>query len=82
MENTETNVGTYFTGLDKYGKVEQNEKRDGKYFIKISDGFVPGAKRTMDLLKSILDQIEEKNLVVEKFITDINLYYMILKPKK
>lgn len=71
----------YFSGLDKYGKVEQNEKKDGMYFIKITDGFIPEAIEAMDLLKSILDQIEENNIVIVKFLTDKNLYELVLRPK-
>lgn len=68
-------------GLDEFGKVEQNEKKDGKYHFKITDGFKTHAENCRVLFDLILGSIPEKNLVIEKFITDDNMYYLILKPK-
>jgi len=69
------------TGLDEFGKVEQNEKKDGKYHFKITDGFKTTATNCGKLFNLILSEIPEKNLVIEKFITDNNLYHLILKVK-
>jgi len=71
----------FFSGLDKFGKVEQNEKKNGKYLIKITDGFKTHAENCRILFDLILGSIPEKDLVIEKFITDDNMYFLILKPK-
>lgn len=68
-------------GLDEFGKVEQNEKKDGKYHIKITDGFRTTASNCRKLFDLILSEISEDNLVIERFITDKNMYHLILKPK-
>lgn len=83
MKNCDA-IQNYFSGLDRFGKVELNEKKSGKYFVKITEGFKTNASNCQDLFCLILKSIpeEENRLVIEKFITDNNLYYLILKPKQ
>jgi len=71
----------FFEGLDAFGKVEQNEKKEGKYFIKITEGFKTYAANCGILLDLILEAIPEKNLVIEQFNSDKNLFWLIIKPK-
>lgn len=70
-----------FQGLEKFGKVEQNEKIGNSYHIKITKGFKTTATNCKKLFTLIMETIPENNLAIEKFITDENLYHLILTYK-
>ena len=78
------NKDNFFPGLDAFGKVEQNEKNEGKYLIKITEGFRTTATNCSNLFDLILKTVPEpeNKLVIEKFVTDNNLYHLILKVKQ
>ncbi len=67
--------------LKEYGKVEICEEINGKFHIKITEGFNPNAINTFQLMKKINDAIGDKFSVVDKCKTDENLFDYVLKLK-
>ena len=67
--------------LAQYGKVEICEEIDGKFYIKITDGFSSKAKNTFSLMEKINDSIGSKFSVIHKCVTDENLFDYVLKQK-
>lgn len=49
MENNNQLEPNYFFGLEKYGKVEQNEKKEGKYYVQTNINMQPKNKAWQEL---------------------------------
>lgn len=68
--------------LKEYGKVEKCEEVNGTFEIKITTGFDTNAKKTFELMKKINASIGHVYSVVDKCVTDKNLFdYRLSKPK-
>lgn len=68
--------------LKEYGKVEKCEEVDGAFEVKITDGFNVNAVKTIELMKKINSAVGHIYSVVDKCITDDNLFdYRLTKPK-
>lgn len=67
-------------GIDKFGKVIQCQKLDGKFHVKITDGFDIKMTNTFGLMKIILDAVGKEFPIIDKQTTDYDLFHLILKP--
>ena len=65
--------------LQDHGKLEECQERDGMFHVKISDGFENNAVKTFLLANTITDA-NPKFPILHMFITDKNLFHLILKP--
>lgn len=68
--------------LEKFGTVEECEERDGMLHVKITKGFHRGASNTTDLMYKVIQLSHNKYPIVHRFVTDNNLFHLILKGKK
>ncbi len=68
--------------LERFGKVEQCEEKDGMLHIKITKGFNKDAKNTFECADKIMKLTDNKFPIVHKFITDSDFFHLILKPSK
>ena len=68
--------------LKDYGKVEKCEEVNGTFEVKITDGFSSNAMKTFELMKKIDSAVGHIYSVVDKCVTDENLFdYRLRKPK-
>lgn len=68
--------------LEKFGKVEQCEKRDGMIHVKLTPSFGAQAVKVFECMKVITEEVGIKYPMVEKCITNEKLFHLILKPEK
>lgn len=68
--------------LEKFGTVEECEEKDGMLHVKITKGFHRGASNTFDLMDKVIKLSGNKYPIVHRFVTDNNLFHLILKPTK
>lgn len=68
--------------LKDYGKVEKCEEVNGTFEVKITDGFSSNAIKTFELMNKINSAVGHIYSVVDKCVTDENLFdYRLIKPK-
>lgn len=65
--------------LEEFGKVEICEEKDGKLHIKITEGFSTNAMNTFKLMGVISKAVGDKYPIIDKCVTDDNLFDYILK---
>lgn len=67
--------------LKEYGEVQVCEEVNGKFHVKITKGFDSNAIKTFEIMKKITESVGDKYPIVDKCVTDDNLFDFILKPK-
>lgn len=67
--------------LKEFGKVEVCEEIDGKFHVRITEGFSTNAMQTFKLMRIIAEAVGDKFPIVDKCHTDTNLFDYVLKPK-
>jgi len=70
------------TTVEGYGKIEECEMVNGKFHLKITDGFDGGAKTTFDLMGKATDLAGNDYPIIDKCETDKDIFHLILKKKK
>ncbi len=75
------NVSEIKSQLEKFGKVEQCEEREGMFHVKITSGFSSNANNTFKCSEIIIKSAAgDKYPSIKKVDTDENLFHLILKP--
>ena len=75
-------IGLTKDDLSEYGQVEICEEKDGKFHVKITKGFDTNFNKTFELMGKINDAVGHKYSIVDKCVTDDNLFDYVLSPKK
>lgn len=70
------------TDLEKYGKVEICEEKDGKFHVLITDGFVNNAMEVFKLMQLIDTKTNKEYSYVDKCFADENKFHYIIKKNK
>lgn len=68
--------------LSQYGKIEKCAEENGRFHIKITEGFKSKAQETFKLIGEINNVIGETYPTIERLVTDNNLFEYIAKKKK
>lgn len=69
--------------LKQYGKVVKCQEVGDAFEVKITDGFDINATNTFELMKKIHNSVGHIYSVIDKCVTDENLFdYRLIKPKK
>lgn len=68
--------------LKDFGKLVKCEEVNGAFEVKITNGFSSNARNTFELMKKIDSAVGHIYSVVDKCVTDNNLFdYRLIKPK-
>jgi hypothetical protein len=70
------------TSIEGYGKVETCEICNGKFELKITEGFVNNAMKTFELMDKAMKLAGEDYPLLDKLVTDNGIFHLILKSKK
>ena len=66
--------------LKEYGEVELCEVIDGMFHVKITKGFNNNAIIVFELMKKIDKSVGDKYPIIDKLVTEENLFEYVLKP--